>query len=137
MLLLLSFFLEGIPNLTQPLPYYLSLIWLSAVSASAFSIWFYLLKVPGVKVSELNLWKFVIPVSGAALSWLVLPDESPTIAAVAGMVLVAVSIIFYNLFQLFQPNFRPGNQCHVLAFFHQKLCAGFSYGTGSPDDGNY
>ena len=97
MLLLLSFFIEGIPDLTQPLPYYLSLVWLSAVSASAFSIWFYLLKIPGVKVSELNLWKFVIPVSGAALSWLILPNESPTLAAVAGMVLVAVSIIFYNL----------------------------------------
>lgn len=97
LLLFLSFFIEGAPDFAQPFPYYASLFWLAAVSASAFSIWFYLLKLPGVKVSELNLWKFVIPVSGAALSWLILPEESPTLSAVAGMVLVAVSIIFYNL----------------------------------------
>lgn len=95
LLLLLSFPLEGVPDFIQPLPYYLSLIWLSTLSAIAFSIWFYLLQKPGVKISELNLWKFIIPVSGALLSWIFLPDESPTVFALVGMGLISGGVVFY------------------------------------------
>lgn len=101
LLLFISFFLEGVPNFIQPLKFYLVLLWLAGISAAAFSLWFILLKRQDVKVSELNIWKFVIPVSGALLSWTVLPDESPDIASIAGMIFVALSIMTANLPQFF------------------------------------
>lgn len=63
----------------------------------AFSLWFVLLKRPGVKVSELNLWKFIIPVCGAALSWIFLPEESPQLILVLGMICIALAIVLFNL----------------------------------------
>ena len=96
-LLLISLPIEGAPRLRQPLEFYLALIWLALLSAVAFSIWFTLLKKPDVKVSELNLWKFIIPVFGAILSWMILPDESPELFAVIGMLFVAGSILAFHL----------------------------------------
>jgi drug/metabolite transporter (DMT)-like permease len=86
-------------RLTQvpPWPYFASLGWLAFLSAAAFSIWFVLLRRPGVRVSELNLWKFLIPLCGALLSWLLLPDESPGFWPVIGMVCIASAIVFFNL----------------------------------------
>jgi len=82
-----------------PIKYFwFSLIWLSTISAIAFSIWFSILKKPNVKVSELNLWKFIIPVSGAILSWVILPNESPTVASIIGMLCIATSIFLFNYF---------------------------------------
>jgi drug/metabolite transporter (DMT)-like permease len=81
---------------TVPIKFILSLIWLSSISAVAFSLWFYLLQREEVKVSDLNLWKFIIPVSGAVLSWSLLPDEKPTVYAVAGMICIAISILLFN-----------------------------------------
>jgi drug/metabolite transporter (DMT)-like permease len=69
---------------------------LSFLSAAAISIWYTLLKRPGVKVSSLNMWKFIIPVLGAILSWLILPNENPTLIAIIGMVLVALSLVVLN-----------------------------------------
>ena len=95
-LFLLSIPLEGLPAFGQfPLEFYLALAWLAFLSAVAFSIWFNLLKKPGVKVSDLNLWKFIIPVFGAILSWMILPDESPSLFPVIGMCCVALSILAY------------------------------------------
>lgn len=96
-LFLISIPIEGIPNLNQPLPFYLSLSWLSIVSAAGFSLWFILLQKPETKVSELNIWKFIIPVSGAILSWIFLPEESPTLMAVLGMIFIVGSILSANL----------------------------------------
>ena len=79
-----------------PARFILSLIWLSSISAVAFSLWFYLLQMDEVKVSDLNLWKFIIPVSGAVLSWTLLPDEKPTVYAIAGMICIAISILLFN-----------------------------------------
>jgi len=93
----LSIPLEGISFSIKPLLYYVSLGWLSFMSAAAFSIWFVLLKRPGIKVSELNIWKFLIPVFGAALSWLLLPGESPTVIPIVGMVFIGLSLIVLNL----------------------------------------
>jgi drug/metabolite transporter (DMT)-like permease len=87
---------EGINRGPFPLPYYFSLAWLSFLSAAAISIWYTLLKTPGVKVSELNMWKFIIPVFGAALSWMILPGESPDISSVIGMILVGVALVSVN-----------------------------------------
>lgn len=95
-LFLISVPFEGLSLQTYPQEYYLSLAWLSFISAGALSIWVALLKRPTVKVSDLNLWKFIIPVFGAILSWVILPDESPELLSVIGMVLTGVSLILVN-----------------------------------------
>ena len=95
MLFILSLLVEPLPTFQYPVLFYGAFFYLSAMSAVAFSMWFYLLKQPGVKVSELNLWKFIIPVFGAALSWFILPNESPNWISVAGMVCVGSAIFFY------------------------------------------
>ena len=94
-LFLISLPLEGLPRFAQPPVYYGALLWLAVLSAVAFSLWFVLLKDPVVSVSRLNLWKFIIPVCGAALSWALLPDESPSPATLAGMTMIAVAIVAY------------------------------------------
>jgi len=99
-LALISLPVEGLPCITWDFKFVLALVWLSFLSAVAFSIWFSLLKKPGVKVSELNMWKFLIPVFGATFSWIILPEESPTIISLIGMFIIAVSILYY---------YRPGN----------------------------
>lgn len=103
-LLLISFPVEGLPKGTFPAEYFIALAWLSFLSAAAITIWNTLLRRPGVKVSELNIWKFLIPVSGAFLSWLILPDESPDIVSVSGMILIGVSLITLNIKNLLKRN---------------------------------
>lgn len=96
MLIICSIPIEGIKMQSYPLVFYVSLAWLSILSAVAFSIWFLLLKRPGVKVSYLNSWKFLIPVVGAILSWMILPDESPELFSVVGMIVVVASLLILN-----------------------------------------
>ncbi|MDO9548833.1 MAG: hypothetical protein Q7J65_07730 [Candidatus Marinimicrobia bacterium] len=96
-LLVVSIPVEGLPGFHYPVAYYGALLWLSRVSAVGFSIWFSLLKRPGVKVSTLNLWKFIIPVFGAVIARIILPDEKPEMAAIIGMVFAALSILIFNL----------------------------------------
>lgn len=96
MLSVVSIPLEGIHAGPFPTEYWLSLAWLSFLSAAAITIWYALLKRPGVKVSELNVWKFLIPVSGAALSWLIMPNESPDLISIVGMTVIAISLISLN-----------------------------------------
>lgn len=96
-LFLVSLPVEGVPRLTYPPEFYAALLWLVFISAAAFSLWFVLLKWPGVKFSELNLWKFVIPVSGAILSWMLIPEEHPNAVQIMGMVCVAISILSFNM----------------------------------------
>jgi drug/metabolite transporter (DMT)-like permease len=95
-LILLSIPFEGISFGVNEAPYYISLGWLSFMSAVAFSIWFILLRRPGIKVSELNVWKFLIPVFGAVLSWIILVDEHPETIALIGMLLIGLSLIVLN-----------------------------------------
>jgi len=98
-LYMLSWFLETPSAGPRPFQYYVSLSWLVCLSASAYSIWFGLIRRPGVKVSELNVWKFLIPVFGAVLSWIILPDEQPELVVVAGMVIItmALLLLYYPL----------------------------------------
>ena len=96
-LFMVSIPMEGLPVGHFPMAYYLALLWLSFVSAAAFTLWFMLLQRPGVKVSQLNLWKFIIPVFGAIFSWVLLPDESPQLFSIIGMVAIAGSILLFNL----------------------------------------
>ncbi len=99
-LFLVSLPVEGMPGRSFPAEYYLSLLWLSCLSAAAFTLWFVLLQRPGVKVSQLNLWKFIIPVFGAVFSWVLLPEESPQLSSIIGMVIIAASILLFNLADL-------------------------------------
>jgi drug/metabolite transporter (DMT)-like permease len=96
-LYLISLPLEGFQTGPFPVTWYISLFWLAFISAAAFSIWYTLLKRPGVKVSELNIWKFLIPVSGAGLSWLLVVGEKPDWTSVTGMVVIAGSLFLMNL----------------------------------------
>jgi drug/metabolite transporter (DMT)-like permease len=95
-LILLSIPFEGLTFGVNEARYYISLGWLSFMSAVAFSIWFILLRRPGIKVSELNVWKFLIPVFGAMLSWIILVDEHPEAIALIGMLLIGLSLIVLN-----------------------------------------
>jgi len=81
----------------RPLVYWFDLIWLSFMSAFAFSLWYKLLQRPGIKVSELNLWKFIIPVVGAVLSWLLVPGENPEWLTVGGMIIITGTLILFFL----------------------------------------
>lgn len=92
-----SFPIEGIPQKVFPPEYFVALAWLSFLSAGAISIWNTLLRRPSVKVSELNIWKFLIPVAGAILSYIILPDESPDVVSVSGMVLIGSSLIILSI----------------------------------------
>ncbi len=94
---LLSLPLETQPTLALPWTYFAALGWLAFLSAAAFSIWFLLLRRPGVRVSEINIWKFLIPVCGALLSWLLLPEEGPSLWPVIGMLCIAAAIVLFNL----------------------------------------
>lgn len=96
-LFLFSLPLEGLNFAPKPQPYYLSLAWLSLLSAVAISVWTMLLKRPENKVSDLNLWKFLIPLFGALLSWILLPGEHPEPLSLAGMVVIALSLVVLNL----------------------------------------
>jgi drug/metabolite transporter (DMT)-like permease len=90
---LISIPTEGTARGPLPLVYWLDLLWLSFMSAYAFSLWFKLLQRPHVKVSELNLWKFIIPVVGAILSWLLVPGEKPDWLTIAGMIMISPTLI--------------------------------------------
>lgn len=98
-LFIFSLFVEGLQPGNKPLIFYGALGWLSFLSAAAFSIWFTLLKRPGVKVSNLNFWKFLIPVVGAVLAWIIIPEENPTWVALAGMTIIAASLIALNIYK--------------------------------------
>ena len=93
---LISIPFEGLPGHSFPAEYFFALGWLSFLSAAAVSIWNTLLRKPVIKVSELNVWKFLIPVSGAVLSWLILPNESPDLISIGGMVLIGLSLVTLN-----------------------------------------
>ncbi len=95
-LLLLGLVWEGAPDImNRSSAFYLALLWLSLLSAVAFSIWFALLTQPEVKVSDLNQWKFLVPMFGAAFSWLILPDEHPGFHTISGMALIVTALLLY------------------------------------------
>lgn len=97
MLSIVSVPLEGINLGPFPPAYWYSLAWLSFLSAAAITIWYSLLKRPAIKVSTLNFWKFLVPVLGAALSWVVMSDEKPDFVSIAGIAVIASSLLALNL----------------------------------------
>ena len=107
-LYLISIPVETKPLGTLPLKYWMILLWLSFMAASAFSIWYKLLQRPGVKVSELNFWKFINPVTGAVLSWLLIPGEKPEWLTITGMVIITASLVMFysNTKRAVKPHFN-------------------------------
>ncbi len=104
---IISTFTETKPVAPFPTQYWLVLGWLSFMSAFAFSLWYILLRRPGVKVSELNLWKFLIPVVGAILSWLLVPGENPEWLTVTGMLIITASLLAFFLNRNRHENKKP------------------------------
>lgn len=88
--------LEGLNFGPFPPAYYATLGWLGFLSAAAFTIWYGLLKRPGVKVSNLNMWKFLIPVSGAILAWILISNEKPDAISLVGMGIITVALVTLN-----------------------------------------
>ena len=96
-LFLFSIPLEGFNPQIRPNLFYVSLTWLSLLSALAISIWTILLKRPGIVVSDLNLWKFLIPLFGALFSWILLPAEKPQALTVTGMFIITLALVLSGL----------------------------------------
>jgi drug/metabolite transporter (DMT)-like permease len=96
-LFIFSIPIEGIRFEMKPPMYFISLTWLSLLSAIAISIWIILLKRPGIKVSDLNLWKFLIPLFGALFSWILLPSEKPQAFTIAGMFFITLALVISGL----------------------------------------
>lgn len=97
MLTTLSLFTEGSHRLIGlPAPFWFSLVWLSFVSAAAFSIWYTLLRDPEVRLSELNLLKFLNPILGALISWAILSSDTPNLSTILGMVIISLSVFSYH-----------------------------------------
>jgi drug/metabolite transporter (DMT)-like permease len=96
-LFLFSIPFEGLHFDPKPPVYFISLTWLSMLSAVAISIWITLLKRPGVRVSDLNLWKFMIPMFGALFSWILLPAEKPQLYTITGMLIITMALLFSAL----------------------------------------
>jgi len=92
-LTILSLLLEKGFKASLDVQFFIAISYLAIISAVSFSLWFHLLKQPGVKVSDLNVWKFIIPVFGAINAWILLPNESPDLMSIAGMVVVGVSVV--------------------------------------------
>lgn len=96
---LISIPMEGLIDFNiRPTDYYVALAWLCFVSAAGVSIWTTLLKRPGIVVSELNFWKFLVPVSGAILAWIFLPNESPNLISIVGILIIGSTLVLLNLY---------------------------------------
>jgi drug/metabolite transporter (DMT)-like permease len=72
----------------------LMLGYLSVLSATAFSIWFYLLS--HFQISSISIHKFQVPMWGALLSVLVIPGERFEVNKLFALILVITGIIIVN-----------------------------------------
>lgn len=97
MLFLTSLIVEKPEIKIYPIEFYGALLWLALIPAVSFSLWYGILQKPGVKVSELNMWKFIVPVTGCILSWILLPEELPTVASVTGIIVITVALQLQQL----------------------------------------
>ncbi len=91
--------LQGVyeTHLTFTPLFWILLIYSAFLSATAFSIWYTLLKYN--KAGEVTLIRFVIPVSGAILSAAFLPNEHLSLSVILALALVAFGIFAVNHFQ--------------------------------------
>jgi len=94
-LFLISIPAEGLLTFRQPPVFYLSLLWLSFVSAAAFSIWYSLIQRPETRISELSMMNFLTPPLGATLSWIIMAGDSPDPYSVSGMIIISLAVLFF------------------------------------------
>jgi len=80
------------------------LFYLAFISASAFSLWYTLIKYN--PLGFVTIYKFMIPVSGVLLSASLLPRESINIVIIGAMLLVSVGIVIIN----YQPSLFYGKE---------------------------
>jgi Permeases of the drug/metabolite transporter (DMT) superfamily len=73
---------------------FLLLLYSAFLSATAFSLWYALLKYN--KAGEISVYMFMTPVSGAMLSAVFIPDERLTLNMFAALALVALGLIIVN-----------------------------------------
>lgn len=93
--LLLIGFINPNPTILHFTPKaWILLIYSSFLSATAFSLWYSLLKYN--KAGEITIYRFAIPVSGALLSTIFIPGEKFTINLVLSLFLVALGIMSIN-----------------------------------------
>lgn len=94
-IVLLIFGFSGTENMLNFTPLTSGLLlYGSFLSATAFSLWYALLKYN--RAGEIALYKFIIPVSGSFLSVILIPGESFTIYMLAALILVALGIVSVN-----------------------------------------
>ncbi len=79
----------------QPTMFYGCLSTLVAVSLFAYNLWFMALQAGDTKVSEINICRLVTPTIGAILSWIMIPDEEPTVKVVMGMIILLGSMAYF------------------------------------------
>lgn len=96
------------PFWDKPAGFYLSLGVLVFISVFAFSFWFMALRTPGTKVSDLNMCRLINPILGAALSWAMLPGESPDTSTVTGMLIIVGSLVIYFKGESLTRRWLPG-----------------------------
>ncbi len=76
---------------------YLLLVYLAFISATAFTLWFTLIKHN--KIGKITIYKFQVPIWGAILSSTLLPGESLNIGAIIALGFVVLGIVLVNLDQ--------------------------------------
>lgn len=96
MLYIAGIFTEGFqPFWDKPIGFHVSLGVLILISIFGFNFWFTALQAGDTKVSDMNMTRLINPILGAILSWMLIPDEVPTIATVLGMIIIVSSLIVY------------------------------------------
>lgn len=94
-LILLSVGYFGMERTLHFTPLSISLLLYAAfLSATAFSLWFMLLKYN--KAGKITIYRFMIPISGTILSITFLPSERFSINVLFGLILVSFGIIQIN-----------------------------------------
>lgn len=83
------------PFWNKPVGFDISLAVLTFISIFSFNFWFIALQSKETKVSDMNMCRLINPVLGAALSWIMIAGEHPTLATVWGMVIITLSLVIY------------------------------------------
>jgi len=94
LLLTSGFIFSGFNLLSFTLTAFFLLIYSSFLSATAFAIWYTLLKYN--KAGEISIYRFMIPIFGSFLSAVLIPGEKITLMSLIALALVAGGIWFVN-----------------------------------------
>jgi len=70
------------------------LFYLSCLSATAFGLWFTLLKFN--RAGEISIYRFMIPIAGSFLTALIVPGENFSLTILLGLLSVSLGIYFVN-----------------------------------------